>query len=291
MKNIFKIFLLATLVFTVGCENEDDPRFQANSTFGWMEFPTAETTVAVTPRSTTVSIPFRYTAPVNASDVTVNYSINIVSGVDPTNVVTGLGSNVTIAANTNRLNLELTFLSNAVSTLISGGDAIFDIEITSTSGGVPIGLADGSATTAHRVNLLCGGEPAPGIYTIDMHDSFGDGWQTDDGNGGSGLEIVVTDLDGSEMTFEVGMCSPYTGSNLGLFTDESLGLCTGPASLSFFDATTTIEMPATTVGAVWNWPGDQYGEISFEIYNPDGSLLYATGPGLAAVELPVSYCQ
>ena len=29
--------------------------------------------------------------------------------------------------------------------------------------------------------------PKPGVYTIDMHDSYGDGWQTNDPNGGNGI--------------------------------------------------------------------------------------------------------
>ena len=289
MKNIFKIFLLATLVFTIGCENEDDPRFQDTPEFGWIEFAAAETTIAVTPRSTSFLVPIYFTAPINLSDVTASYSVNVVSGGNPADYMTGLGTSVLIAANTNAYNLELTFLPGAVSALIANGDSEIDLVLTSATGNVA--TAPDGAVTTHRLNILCGGEPSPGIYTVDMHDSFGDGWQTNDGNGGDAMVATITDLDGNETTVEIGMCSPYTGSNLGLFTDESLGRCTGPASTSFFDATMTFEVPVGSTGLSFDWPGDQYGEISFEIYNPDGSLLYAVTPGLAAVELPVSFCQ
>lgn len=136
----------------------------------------------------------------------------------------------------------------------------------------------------YNAALVC--SPVPGDYTIDMHDSYGDGWQTNGGNGGDGITVTLTDGNGNESVIEFGMCTPYGD---GSFLDT--GNCTGPASTSFYDATTTVTVPAGTVTAIWNNPGDQYGEISFEIYAPDGSLLLAVGlgegtPGL----LPVTNC-
>ena len=132
------------------------------------------------------------------------------------------------------------------------------------------------------VPILC--QPIPGTYTVEMQDSYGDGWQTDDGNGGSGLKAVLTLEDGSESIVEVGMCSPYGASNIGTFLDPSLGGCTGPASTSFYSATATVEIPDGTQLAVWQFPGDYWSEISFQIYGPDGNLIFegdigATSPG------------
>ena len=132
------------------------------------------------------------------------------------------------------------------------------------------------------VPILC--PPVPGSYKVDMQDSYGDGWQTDDGNGGSGLKAILTLADGSESIVEVAMCSPYGSSNIGTFTDPALGGCTGPASTSFYAATAYVEIPEGTQLAVWNFPGDQYGEISFQIYGPDNNLIFngeqgATGAG------------
>ena len=47
------------------------------------------------------------------------------------------------------------------------------------------------APQSHRVNLLCGGEPQMGTYVVEMHGPYGDGWQTDDSNGGSGMTVTL----------------------------------------------------------------------------------------------------
>ena len=121
--------------------------------------------------------------------------------------------------------------------------------------------------------IACPPSP-PGVYTIDMHDSYGDGWQTDDGNGGSGIQITVDDE-----IIEFGMCSPYGSSNTGTFSDEALGGCTPNDG---YDATTTVEIPAGASLILWEFPGDQYGEISFEIYDPEGNLIGEYGENTPA---------
>lgn len=284
MKNLFKIFLLSILVFTVGCENEDDPRFQDNPETGWAQFASSSTTVAVTSRTGTVNIPVNFTAPINLSDLTISFNVSDVTGTSA-NVIESLGSSITIVANTNTNNLQLNFKDDAVDQLIANGDVEFDIELTSATRGIQVGLADDSVPTVHRVNLLCGGEPQPGTYTVEMHDSFGDGWQTDDANGGSGMTVTLIDVNGDETVIEFGMCTPYSAS-AGTFLFD--GDCT-PGS---FDATKTIDIPAGIVDAVWEFPGDWYGEISFEIFTPSGSLLYASGAAgdQAAGTLQLSYC-
>jgi len=137
-------------------------------------------------------------------------------------------------------------------------------------------------------NALLTCTPEPGDYRVEMHDSFGDGWQTNTGSGGDGITIDL----GNGTVLEVGMCSPYGGSNVGTFLDESLGGCTGPASTSFYDATAIVTIPAGSPAANWNFPGDEYGEISFEVYGPDDSLLFESGgPGdTTAGLLPITFC-
>lgn len=112
--------------------------------------------------------------------------------------------------------------------------------------------------------------PQPGVYTIDMHDIYGDGWQTNGGNGGNGIKLI---LDGVVVS-EFGMCSPY---------EDSPYACSGePATSGFTDASTTVTIPEGTEVAIWEFPGDAYGEISFEIYGPNGELLLESGTGEAA---------
>ena len=102
----------------------------------------------------------------------------------------------------------------------------------------------------------------PGVYTINMVDTYGDGWQTDGGNGGSGIQVTI---DG--VVTEVGMCTPYEAS-------PYAGCVEGPDS-----ATVTVEIPVGAQSVQWWFPGDWWGEIAFEILDPDGVSVYKVGGG------------
>lgn len=164
----------------------------------------------------------------------------------------------------------------------SAGDVfVIELRLNLTDGRV-FGASSSSSvlsglyfSSPYRYNTLITCSPMPGDYLVRMFDSYGDGWQTDDGNGGSGITI---DLDG-EIT-EIGMCSPYLASD---FT------CTeGDGSA----AEVTVTIPEGTQSASWTFPGDNYGEIRFEVYGPGGDLVFdsgdfgETGAGL----LPIVVC-
>jgi hypothetical protein len=138
-----------------------------------------------------------------------------------------------------------------------------------------------SSPYAYNALIVC--SPQPGDYTVDMHDSYGDGWQTDDGNGGSGIHV---DIDGTIVV--VGLCSPYSAA-AGLEMDAALGLCTTGDGGS--NGTQIVTIPEGTSSATWTFPGDQYGEISFEVYGPGGEELYIGALGeTAAGLLPITLC-
>ncbi|NQV77664.1 MAG: hypothetical protein HQ490_04840 [Lutibacter sp.] len=124
--------------------------------------------------------------------------------------------------------------------------------------------------------ILC--KPYPGDYRVVMHDSYGDGWQTNTGSGGYGIQITV---DGALM--QVGLCTPYGG---GSWLD--VGGCTPNDG---YEGEATITIPVGTEEVSWYFPGDAYGEISFEIYGPTGTLLWAVGVGEGGPgSLPVVLC-
>jgi len=130
-----------------------------------------------------------------------------------------------------------------------------------------------SSPFKYNALLLC--SPEPGDYRVVMHDSYGDGWQTNSGSGGNGIQVTI---DG--VVTEVGMCSPYTSSPYDCTPNDG------------YDAETVVNIPVGTVEATWNFPGDQYGEIAFEVFGPNGAKLLAVGfgegtPGL----LPVVLCK
>lgn len=286
MKNLFKIFVLSLLVFAVGCENEDDPRFQDNPETGWVQFPSASTTVNLTADITNIDVFIDFTAPINLSDLNVSYDVDVIQGV-PSAVVDGLSTSIVVAGNTNRAILSMTPTAEAITWLFENDVVEFDINLTSANRGINIGLADNSAITSHKVTINCGGSPPPGDYVIEMHDSWGDGWQTNDPFGGSGMTCTLTDSSGGESVIEFGMCSSFGTPPTGFLAG---GLCVDGDG---FDATAVVQIPAGTVSAVWSFPGDFFNEISFEIYRPNGDAMYVSGgPGAQAAEdLTVAYCQ
>jgi hypothetical protein len=139
-----------------------------------------------------------------------------------------------------------------------------------------------SSPFAYNALITC--SPEPGDYTVDMHDSYGDGWQTNAGNGGDGIHV---DIDGTIVV--VGMCSPYGGDNVGSELDVTQGVCTVGNGTT--DASAIVTIPDGTSSATWTFPGDNYGEISFEVYGPGGEELYVGAPGATAAGLlPITLC-
>jgi len=99
--------------------------------------------------------------------------------------------------------------------------------------------------------ILC--TPKPGDYVVDMQDSYGDGWQ------GDGIKVT---FDGGPRSGEIvfiDMLSSYSG---------------GPACCGWTSSSETLNVPVGTQGFAWEYTGDSYpGEVSFQIYAPDGTLL------------------
>ena len=122
--------------------------------------------------------------------------------------------------------------------------------------------------------------PTPGVWTINMVDTYGDGWQTTTGNGGAGITITLND----GTVFEVGLCSPYAGA---------AGTFLGGSNCTPNDGSTgvaTITIPEGTTSAEWFFPGDQYGEIDFEIVTPNGNVVGGF-QGVAAGAITIDFCK
>lgn len=105
--------------------------------------------------------------------------------------------------------------------------------------------------------------PIPGVYTIEMTDSYGDGWQTV-GDGGPGITIEVDGV----VIDEVGLCSPYEAQTHDCIAEDSAG-------------TDTVEIPEGSLFAKWVFPGDTYGEIGYKIFDPNGTLVASANAGQA----------
>jgi hypothetical protein len=156
---------------------------------------------------------------------------------------------------------------------------VFDLELNLTDGRTygandAAGIITGGYwASPYKYNAALVWSPKPGGYTVDMQDSYGDGWQ------GDGIEITLTDAAGVDTVVYADMLSSYDG-----------GAPSGSA-LAFAD-TVVIDVPNGTDLAIWNYTGDSYpGEVSFQVYAPDGTLLLSIGqdegtPGL----IPVTNC-
>lgn len=108
----------------------------------------------------------------------------------------------------------------------------------------------------------------PGEWVINMGDSYGDGWQPTTNNGG-GPGIVLTLNNGT--VFEIGLCTPY----------ETPGYnCTDGTN----SGTRTITIPAGITSSDWEWEfrGDVFSEMSYEIITPNGNVVGTGSPGKGA---------
>ncbi|NNK76275.1 MAG: hypothetical protein HKP42_09470 [Maribacter sp.] len=138
-----------------------------------------------------------------------------------------------------------------------------------------------SSPFLYSATIVCPPKPpTPGVWTINMPDSYGDGWQTSTGGGGDGIQVTLDD----GTVLEVGLCSPY-GSGASTFLGSAD--CTPNDGSS---GSGTITIPAGTLTADWFFPGDFYGEIDFEIVTPNGNIVGGY-PGTDAGPITIDFCK
>lgn len=136
-------------------------------------------------------------------------------------------------------------------------------------------FANQSANHTFSSTVVCLLPEVPaGDWKINMADSFGDGWQTNDASGGDGLTITLSNGD----EFEVGLCNPYVPVGYSCVDDYDSG-------------TATISIPEGVESAEWFFPGDFYGEISFEIIAPSGNVVASVEPGAGAGVVALNLCN
>lgn len=144
-------------------------------------------------------------------------------------------------------------------------------------------LTFGTGTVTISLFRQCDMAPTPGVWTINMEDSYGDGWQTSTGDGGPGITITLSD----GTVFEVGLCTPYEASDFD---------CTGfdapydSENREWLSGTATIEIPEGIESAEWYFPGDNWEEISFSIVAPNGNTVASGEPGTEAGPIEIDFC-
>ena len=124
-------------------------------------------------------------------------------------------------------------------------------------------ISGGFFSSPFKYNALITCTPEPGDYTVDMQDSYGDGWQ------GDGIAVNIDDT-----TVYVTLPDYWT-------TGE------GPYSAG----SEVVNIPDGTSSLTWDYTGDSYPEeVTFQIYGPNAALLGDFGPEPAPGLLPVTLC-
>ena len=107
-----------------------------------------------------------------------------------------------------------------------------------------------------------------------MQDSYGDGWQS-----AGGIEV---NMDGTIVYAT--LCNAWGDLVDGCVNDS--GNLTDN-----YGGTTTVTIPAGTASATWTYMGDSYpGEVTFQVYGPDGSMVYDSGSDPGPGLLPIAVC-
>ncbi|MBT8184361.1 MAG: hypothetical protein KJN76_05945 [Eudoraea sp.] len=119
----------------------------------------------------------------------------------------------------------------------------------------------------------CPSAPTPGDWIVNMQDSYGDGWQTTTANGGPGITVTLN----TGEVFEVGLCTPYEANTYACTPELSSG-------------SATITIPDGVESAEWFFPGDNWGEISFQIIAPSGNTVADYGAGSPAGPIEIDVC-
>ena len=174
---------------------------------------------------------------------------------------------------------EILAALNLPQTALEGGDVFsYRLALTNPQGtwsDVSANFDNQSADHTFGSSVVCIAPPPAGIWTIDMADSYGDGWQPLTGDGG-GAGITIT-LD-SGAVIELGLCTPYEDPGYDCVDQSSSG-------------SDTFEIPAGTVSADFVFNGDFWGEMSFQIYAPSGNLVASGGAGAPAGPIALNLCN
>ena len=118
--------------------------------------------------------------------------------------------------------------------------------------------------------------PTAGTWIVEMQDSYGDGWQPVTSSGG-GPGLIITLSDGT--VYEIGLCTPYEDPGY----DCTPGLSSGTA---------TFEVPdGLSEAATFDYQGDFWGEMSFQIITPNGNVVADIPAGTEAGPIAIDFCK
>ena len=169
MKNIIKLFsllLVLTLAVSCGSNSGDDLGYSAQEERGWIQFPESNLDVILAVRgiTTVVNLGVDIQVPTTSSDLTIDYKLQSVTGLDPNTVFSNNGITVAPAGKTsypgpdNSTGLEYSYLApiSIDITELEGVSLtepmVFDVVLTATSSSkITVGLAGDTFPVTQRI--------------------------------------------------------------------------------------------------------------------------------------------
>lgn len=171
MKKINKyLVLFLSVAFLVACNDDDNNGLgEENPDNGWLQFDGTDPSVTLLSNdllieeTSTIEIPFRFTAPINKSEIVLDFTTADVQGSSSDVILNGSGSS-TIAANTLdgiiTLNIDLASLE-----LNIANTYIFDVVMQSNNRNVGMGIAPDFSSTYRVTIKTCDLIDMSGTYT------------------------------------------------------------------------------------------------------------------------------
>ena len=176
--NKYLVFFLSLTIFVACDDDSNNGLGEENPTSGWLQFDGTDPSVTylsndlLSESVSSIDIPFRYTAPINKSEIVLDYSTADVQGNSSDILVSGSGSS-TIAANTLNgtitLNIDLVSLeANIANTYV------FDVVMQSNSRNVGMGIAPDFSSTYRVTIKTCDLLDLAGTYSVTTTYGFHD---------------------------------------------------------------------------------------------------------------------
>ena len=172
MKKINKyLVLFLSVAFLVACNDDDNNGLgEENPENGWLQFDGTDPSVTLlsndllTEETSTIEIPFRFTAPINKSEIVLDFTTADVQGSSSDVILNGSGSSI-IAANTLdgiiTLNIDLASLE-----LNIANTYIFDVVMQSNNRNVGMGIAPDFSSTYRVTIKTCDLIDMSGTYSV-----------------------------------------------------------------------------------------------------------------------------
>ena len=241
-KNIIKLYsVLFLVIFFLSCDNSsDDLKYNANEEMGWVQFlEDAPTVIGVFQGAEgTIDLDVNVQVPTTTSDLTINYDMVSVSGMDPSDVFSNNGETIAPAGSTsyagpdNNTGLEYSYLAginfdlSELEGVTLDEPMVFDVVLTRTSNfQITAGLAGESFPLSTRIIINPSLDGFEGTYTVDemftagpnapfgLGDFFAESYQVELArmpNDPSASKFIVTNsagfdsyfIDGAELTFQ-----------------------------------------------------------------------------------------